>query len=133
LIRAEIFINFGGDDVKSYRVKVAEGSSVLDALLSIAHVEFTPNDIATGHNGSVVTSIETARSTMNHFWLYYVSTRDNPGWKIPMHTPDSLKVEDEMRIAWRYHDAPSITSRRKYGPRFTSRCMSKASTCNRGF
>jgi len=132
-IKVDVFINYGKDRVQHQRVEVERGSSVLDALKAVADVEFIADDRATGHCGSVVTAIGGARSTLNQFWLYYVSDRDYPGWRIPMETPDCTTVSDEMRIAWRYHDAASMKSARRFGPRFTSRCMGKAGSCARQF
>jgi hypothetical protein len=128
---AEIYINFGKDTIKHQRLVLQIGSSVLDALRSISDVQYTPDDSATGHCGSVVTGIDGARSDMKHFWMYYVSDKDLPGWRIPMQTPDSLEVTDGMRIAWRYHDAASIGKAPRFGPRYTSRCS--GGRCSRQF
>lgn len=132
-IKVDVFINYGDDRVKHHLAGVEKGSSVLDALRAVADVEFIGDDRATGHCGSVVTAIDGAKSTLNQFWLYYVSDGDPPGWRIPMETPDCIKVSEEMRIGWRYLDSASMKGARRFGPRFTSRCMGKAGSCARQF
>lgn len=130
-VKADIYINFGRDSVRHHKLTLAAGSNVLDATRSIADVEFTPDDSATGHCGSVVTAIDGIRSDMKHFWMYYVSDKDIPGWRIPMQTPDSLEVTEGMRIAWRYHDSASMGKAPRFGPRYTSRCF--GGRCTRQF
>jgi len=132
-VRADIYINFGRDLVQHHKLALEPGSSILDAVRSTSEVEFTPDDSATGHCGSVVIGIDGIKSDMKHFWMYYVSDKEVPGWRIPMQTPDSLEVTDGMRIAWRYHDATSISIGKapKFGPRYTSRCS--GGRCSRQF
>jgi hypothetical protein len=132
-IKVDVFINYGKDRVQHHRMEVERGSSVIDALKAVADVEFIADDRATGHRGSIVAAINGIKSTRDHFWIYYVSDSDHPGWRIPMEMPDCIIVSDEMRIAWRYHDAASMKSARRFGPRFTSGCAGKAGSCARQF
>jgi hypothetical protein len=105
-IKVDVFINYGDDRVKHHLAGVEKGSSVLDALRAVADVEFIGDDRATGHCGSVVTAIDGAKSTLNQFWLYYVSDGDPPGWRIPMETPDCIKVSEEIRPFFRETQKP---------------------------
>jgi hypothetical protein len=48
-----------------------------------------------------------------------------------MCTPDSLKITEDTRVAWRY--LTSGKDMQKYGPLSTCNCISKIKRCNRQF
>jgi hypothetical protein len=131
-IRVDLYINYGNDEIKHHEVRVCPGTSVLEALKEAADIEFTPDDSATGHQGSMVTAINDIRSDAKHCWIYYVFERGAPGWSLPKEMPDRLKVSEGMRIGWRYYDM-AMGEEIKDGPLWTSRCVSKTRTCARQF
>lgn len=131
MLQVDIYLNFGDDLIKHHKLALKPGSNVLDALRRTTEVELTPDDSVTGHCGAAATAIDGRRSDLKHFWLYYISDKDCPGWRIPMQMPDTLEVSDGMRIAWRYHDAADMGKAPRFGPRYTSRCT--GGRCSRQF
>lgn len=132
-IQIDVYINYGKDNIRHKKLAAEPGISVLDALKGAADIEYTPDESATNHHGSMVTAIDGFKVDINHFWIYYVFEEERGGWSIPMCTPDSLKITDDARVAWRYNAAISSKDIQKYGPRYTSACMSKIKKCNRQF
>ena len=132
-IQVDIYINHGNDNVSHKRLEAKSGISVLEALDQVANVEYTPDESATGHHGAMVTAIDGLRIDLYHFWIYYVFDKNQSGWTIPMCTPDSVKITEDSRIAWRYHTATSGKDMQRYGPQYTSKCISKIKRCNRQF
>ena len=103
-VKAFVYINYGSDQIRHEVVKVPIGTSVLEALKAVADVQATPNESATGHLGSMVTSIDGFYNDIDHAWLYYVFERGESGWRIPKDMPDRLEVSDGMRIGWRLYN-----------------------------
>lgn len=132
-IQIDLYINYAKDNVRHKKLAAEPGISVLDALKGAVDIEYTPDEGATNHHGSMVTAIDGFKVDINHFWIYYIFEEDRRGWSIPMCTPDSLKIIDDTRVAWRYHSAISGEDIQKNGPRYTSACMSKIKKCNRQF
>ena len=131
-IQIDVYINYGNDNVRHKKVVAEPGISALDALEGAANIEYTPDESATNHHGAVVTAIDGFKVHINHFWIYYIFEKNQAGWRLPMCTPDSLKITEDTRLAWRYHTA-SGKDMLKYGPLSTSSCISKIKKCNRQF
>lgn len=132
-IQIDLYINYGNDNVRHKKLLVKPGINALDALDRAADVEYTPDESATGHHGAMVTSIDGFKVNINHFWIYYIFEKSQSGWKLPMCTPDSFKVSEDTRIAWRYHFAIIGKDIQRYGPLSTSKCISRIKRCNRQF
>lgn len=132
-IKVYLYINYGNDEIRHQNVSLAPGSSVLDALEKVADLEVTPDESATGHEGSMVTSIDGHRNDLEHCWIYYVFERGDSGWRIPLEMPDRLEVTEGMRVGWRYCDMVKTGNRPVDGPLWTTRCVSKTRTCSRQF
>jgi len=132
-VRASVYINYGRDRIRHQAVRVASGTSVLGALEAVAEVEVDPDESATGHPGSMVTSIDGFSNDVDHAWIYYVFERDDSGWRIPRNMPDDLEVSEGMRIGWRLYNFKENGPIPKEGPLWSSRCASKTRTCVRQF
>lgn len=132
-IKIDVYINYGNDDIRHKKLEAKPGISALDALAQVADIEYTPDESATCHNGAVVTSIDGFKVNINHFWIYYIFEHDQMGWTLPMCTPDSFKIENDCRLAWRYHISAGEEEMQKYGPLYTSNCIGKARRCSRQF
>jgi hypothetical protein len=132
-VKAFVYINYGSDQIRHEVVKVPPGASVLEALRAVADVEATPDESATGHLGSMVTSIDGFSDDIDHAWLYYVFERGESGWRIPTDMPDRLEVSDGMRIGWRLYNVKELGPVPREGPLWSSRCASKTRTCARQF
>jgi hypothetical protein len=132
-IRAFVYINYGSDRIRHEVVKVPVGTSVLGALKTVAEVVATPDESATGHQGSMVTDINGFSNDIDHVWLYYVFERGESGWRIPKDMPDRLEVSDGMRIGWRLYNLKERGPVPREGPLWSSRCASKTRTCARQF
>jgi hypothetical protein len=132
-VQIDMYINYGNDTIV-HRTLVAEpGINILDALKVVTDIDYTHDESATGHLGAMVTAINGVKVDINHFWIYYVLDENLGGWRIPACTPDSLKITEDTRIAWRYHDATSGKDIPRHGPRYTTSCMNKIRRCNRQF
>jgi hypothetical protein len=129
----DIYINCGNDDIQHKRLVAEPGINALDALAKVAVIEYTPDESATRHNGSVVTAINGFRVDRCDFWMYYIFEIDQAGWSLPMCTPDSLLITRDSRVAWRYHNVAEGKDIARYGPLATSNCISKIKRCNRQF
>jgi len=132
-VQIDMHINFGNDTILHRTLTAEPGINILDALKAVIDIDYTPDESATGHLGAMVTAINGFKVDINHFWIYYVFEKDRGGWSIPSCTPDSLKIVEDTRIAWRYHNAPSGKDVPKYGPRYTTACRNKIRRCNRQF
>ncbi len=130
--KADVYINYGDDRISHHRVKVGPNTTALSSLLEVAHVEYTPDEGATDHQGAMVTAIDGFRSDLSHCWIYYVFEYRSSGWRMPMEMPDHLAVSDGMRIGWRYYDL-ALGPRPRDGPLYTSRCAGKVRVCAREF
>ncbi len=131
-IKVFVYINYGRDQIRHEAVKVPVGTTVLSALEAAAEVEVT-DESATGHLGSMVTSIDGFSNDIDHAWLYYVFERGDAGWRIPTEMPDGLCVSDGMRIGWRLYNLKEHGPVPNDGPLWSSRCASKTRTCARQF
>ncbi|MFB3766452.1 MAG: hypothetical protein ACE14P_14555 [Methanotrichaceae archaeon] len=132
-IQIEVYINYGNDDVRHKKIAAEPGISALDALEGAANIEYTPDESATGHHGAMVTAIDGFKVDINHFWIYYIFDKSQAGWKLPMCTPDSFKITEDARIAWRYHSGFAGKDIQRFGPLSTSKCICKVKRCNRQF
>jgi len=132
-IQIDVYINYGNDTIRHKKLVAEPGIKALDALDKVANVEYTPDESATGHHGAVVTAIDGFKVDINHFWMYYIFEKSEAGWKLPMCTPDSFKITEDTRMAWRYHSAIGEKIIQRYGPLSTSKCISKIKRCNRQF
>jgi hypothetical protein len=132
-IQIDVYINYGNDNIVHSRLTAAPGINALDALDRAAKIEYTPDESATGHHGAMVTSVDGFKVDINHFWIYYIFEKNQAGWRLPMCTPDSLKITEDARVAWRYHSTINGKDLQRYGPMFTSNCISKIKRCNRQF
>ena len=132
-IQIDVYINFGNDNVRHKKLVAEPGIGALDALDRVTNIKYTPDESATSHNGAVVTAIDGFKVDINHFWIYYVFEKNQAGWRLPMCTPDSLKITEDTRVAWRYHTATSGKDMQRYGTLSTSACISKIKRCNRQF
>ena len=132
-IQIDVYVNYGDDNVRHKKLLAEPGISALDALGAAADIEYTPDESATGHHGSVVTAIDGFKININHFWIYYIFEENQSGWRVPMCTPDSFEILKDVRIAWRYHFGTGGKDIQSYGPLSTSRCIGKIKRCNRQF
>ena len=132
-IQIDVYINYGIDNVRHKKVVAEPEINALDALGVVAEIEYTPNESATNHHGAMVTAIDGFKVGINHFWIYYIFENNQAGWSLPMCTPDSLKITEDTKMAWRYHAAISGKDMLRYGPLSTSSCISKIKKCNRLF
>lgn len=132
-IKVFVSINYGSDRIRHEAVKVAAGTNVLDALKAAAEVEAAQDESATGHLGSMVTSIDGFCNDVDHAWIYYVFERGASGWRIPREMPDQLGVSDGMKIGWRLYNIKEHGPVPRDGPLWSSRCASKTRTCARQF
>ena len=132
-IQIDVYINYGNDNVRHKKVVAEPGISALDALEGAANIEYTPDESATNHHGAMVTAIDGFKVGINHFWIYYIFENNQAGWSLPMCTPDSLKITEDTRVAWRYHTSTNGKDMQRYGPLSTSTCISKIKRCNRQF
>jgi hypothetical protein len=131
-IKVFVYINYGEDRIRHEAVKVPVGTTVLGALVAAAEVEVT-DESATGHQGSMVTSIDGFSNDVDHAWIYYVFEQEASGWRIPRNMPDYLEVSEGMRIGWRFYNLKEHGPVPKDGPLWSSRCASKTRTCARQF
>jgi len=131
-IQIDVYVNYGNDDVRHKKLVAEPGVSALDALDRAADIEYTPDE-STGHHGAMVTAIDGFKVDVNHFWIYYIFEKNQAGWILPMCTPDSFRITDDTRVAWRYHTVTSVKDMQRYGPLSTSICISKIKRCNRQF
>jgi hypothetical protein len=111
--------------------------SVLEVLKMVSHIDYTPDESATGHMGSMITAIDGYKNDLTHFWLYYLREEDDGGWKLPMETPDSVLIKKNIMIAWRYHDlqekGPGAAGNQIFGPFYSRECIARVKRCNRQF
>jgi hypothetical protein len=132
-LQVNVYINYGNDEINHHKVKVSPETTVMDVLESVAEIDFFPDESASGHEGSMVISIDGVRSDMSNCWIYYVFERDRPGWRLPRDMPDKVKVTDSMMIGWRYYDYNSKGLIPKEGPLWTNQCINKIKTCAHKF
>ena len=132
-IQIDVYINYGNDNILHKKLVAEPGISALDALDGAADIEYTPDESATNHHGAMVNAIDGFKVDINHFWIYYVFEKNQAGWRLPMCTPDSLKITEDTRVAWRYHTSTNGKDMQRYGPLSTSTCISKIKRCNRQF
>ncbi|MGD0955082.1 MAG: hypothetical protein ABR985_22305 [Methanotrichaceae archaeon] len=132
-IQIDVYINYGNDNVRHKKLVAEPGINALDALEEAADIEYTPDESATNHHGAMVTAIDGFKVGINHFWIYYIFEKNQAGWRLPMCTPDSLKIVEDTRVAWRYHTSTNGKDMQQYGPLSTSTCISKIKRCNRQF
>ena len=132
-IQIDVYINYGNGNIQHKKLVAEPGISALDALANVADIEYTLDESAKGHHGSMVTAIDGFKVGINHFWIYYIFENDQAGWSIPMCTPDSLKIIKDSRVAWRYHTATSGKEMQMYGPLSTRSCITKIRRCFRQF
>ncbi len=132
-IKIDVYINFGNDIIRHKKLLVEPGISALEAIGGAANIEYTPDESATDHHGAMVTAIDGFKVDINHFWIYYIFEKKQAGWALPMCTPDSLKITEDTRIAWRYHIATCARDMQRYGPLSTRSCIGKIKRCNRQF
>lgn len=132
-VKAFVYINYGSDQIRHEVVKVPIAASVFEALKAVADVEVVPDESATGHLGSMVTSIDGFYNDIDHAWIYYVFERGESGWRIPKDMPDRLEVLDGMRIGWRLYNVKERGPVPRDGPLWSTRCASKTRTCARKF
>jgi hypothetical protein len=81
----------------------------------------------------MVTAIDGFKVDINHFWIYYIFEKNQAGWRLPMCTPDLLKIMEDTRVAWRYHTATSGKDTQRYGQLSDSSCISKIKRGNQQF
>ena len=144
-VKAEVYINYGDGNgsanrqkrIKKAKVLINPCLSVLEILKMVSNIEYTPDESATGHMGSMITAIDGFKIDLTHFWLYYLREEDDAGWKLPMETPDSVLIKKNTMIAWRYHDlqerGPGAAGNQIFGPFFSKECISRVKRCNRQF
>jgi hypothetical protein len=144
-VKAEVYINYGDGNgsangqkrIKKAKVLINPCLSVLEILKMVSNIEYTPDESATGHMGSMITAIDGFKIDLTHFWLYYLREEDDAGWKLPMETPDSVLIKKNTMIAWRYHDlqkrGPGAAGNQIFGPFFSTECISRVKRCNRQF
>ncbi len=136
-IRVKIFVNYGDSRIEKTDISVHPASSVLDALKMVSNVEYTPDESATGHMGSMITAIDGFKNDRTHFWLYYIRDEDDCGWRLPMKTPDAVSIDRNTMIAWRYHEVAQGSLGRSenqmFGPLYSRECLLRIKRCNRQF
>jgi len=132
-VKIELYINYGNDDIVHKTLKADPGISALDALKLVVEIEYLPDESATSHQGAMVTGIDGFNVDLYHFWIYYVFEHDQMGWALPMCTPDSFCINDDCRLAWRYHIKSDGQDMLRYGPLQTSHCINKIRRCCRQF
>jgi hypothetical protein len=144
-VKAEVYINYGDENgsvngqkrIKKAEVLINPGMSVLEVLKMVSHIDYTPDESATGHMGSMITAIDGFKNDLTHFWLYYLREEDDGGWKLPMETPDSVLIKKNIMIAWRYHDlqekGPGAAGNQIFGPFYSRECIARVKRCNRQF
>ena len=136
-VKAEVYINYSNDRVSISEAIVDPGTSVLEILKKMADIQYTPDESATGHSGTMVTAIDGFKNDIRHFWMYYLREEGDSGWRLPMDTPDMVLISRNARIAWRYHEAPKKGQNRSgvqtFGPLFSKGCISRIKKCNRQF
>ncbi|MHB8120495.1 MAG: hypothetical protein ACYDHX_17570 [Methanothrix sp.] len=131
IVPAGCEINDGNDDIRHKKLEARPGISALDALAQMTDIEYTPDESATCHHGTMVTGINGFKVDHNHFWIYYIFEHDQAGWTLPMCTPDSFLIANDCRLAWRYHTRTGEADMQRYGPLMTSNCISKIKRCDR--
>ena len=105
-VKAEVYINYGDENesvngqkrIKKAEVLINPGMSVLEILKMVSNIEYTPDESATGHMGSMITAIDGFKNDLTHFWLYYLREEDDGGWRLPMETPDSVLIKKNMNF-----------------------------------
>lgn len=132
-INIDIFINFGNDEIFHKKIQAKPGISALDALAEVAQIDYLPDDSATAHHGAMVTGINGFKVDLHHFWMYYAFMNDQPGWSLPMCTPDSFAITGDCRLGWRYHTKADEADTLRYGPLYSSSCINKIRRCGRQF
>ena len=75
-VKAEVYINYGStyknNRIKKSKVSVHSGASVLEILQLVSDIQYTPDESATGHMGSVITAIDGLKNDLTRYWLYYL-------------------------------------------------------------
>lgn len=132
-IKIDVYINYGNDEILHKKLEAELGISALDALAQVVDIEYTPDESATCHHGAMVTGINGFKVDLHHFWIYYIFEQGQMGWDLPMCTPDSLKIENDCRLAWRYHISADEAEMQRYGPLYTRSCIGKIRRCGRQF
>ena len=144
-VKAEVYINYGDRNesvngqkrIKRAEVLIDPCLSVLEILKMVSIIDYTPDESATGHMGSMITAIDGCKNDLTHFWLYYLREEDDGGWRLPMETPDSVLIKKNIMIAWRYHDlqekGPGAAGNQVFGPFYSKECIARVKRCNRQF
>lgn len=140
-VKAEVYINYGSSyknkSIKKSKVSVHPGTSVLEILQLVSDIQYTPDESATGHMGSVITGIDGLKNDLTHYWLYYLRDECECGWRLPMKTPDAVQICRDTMIAWRYHEVEvgglGGSGNQIFGPFYSRECCSRIKRCNRQF
>lgn len=136
-IRVTVLINYGNGRIKKTDVSVHPATSVLEILKMVADIDYTPDESATGHMGSMITSIDGFKNDLSHFWLFFLREEDDCGWRLPMKMPDEVLISKNSFIAWRYHEMEEgglgRSGNQIFGPLYSKECISRVKKCNRQF
>ena len=82
--------------------------SALDALDGAADIKYTPDEMPQTIMELMVTAIDGFKSRHQSLLDYYAFEKNQAGWRLPTRTPDSLKITEDTRVAWRYHTARRV-------------------------
>ena len=136
-IKVGVFINYGNGRIKKTEVSIHTGKSVLEILKMVSDIQYTPDDSATGHMGSMITSIDGFKNDLSHFWLFFLREEDDCGWRLPMKMPNEVSISKNSSVALRYHeieeDGLKGSGNLIFGPLYSRECISKVKRCNRQF
>ena len=136
-IKVKVIINYGSGRIKKTDVSVHPATSVLEILRMVSDIQYTEDESATGHMGSMVTCIDGFKNDPSHFWLFFLREEDDCGWRLPMNMPDEVSINMNSTVAWRYHYMEESGQNRLgdliFGPLYTRDCISRVKKCNRQF
>lgn len=136
-IKVAVIINYGNGRIKKTDISVNPATSVLEILKMVSDIQYTPDESATGHMGSMITSIDGFKNDLSHFWLFFLREEDGCGWKLPMKMPDEVLISKNSTVGWRYHEMEEgglgRSGNQIFGPLYTKDCISRIKRCNRQF
>lgn len=136
-IRVKVFINYGYGRIKKTEASIRPGTSILEILKMVSDIQYTPDESATGHMGSMITSIDGFKNDLSHFWLFFLREDDDCGWMLPMKMPNEVSVSKNSTVACRYHEMEEGglkgSGNQIFGPLYSKECISKIKRCNRQF
>lgn len=140
-VKVNVYINYGhsnkNNSIKKSDMTVHSGASVLEILRQVSDIQYTPDESATAHMGSMITAIDGWKNDLNHYWMYYLREEGECGWTLPMKTPDAVLITRDTLIAWRYHEVEvgglGRSGNQIFGPFYSRECCSRIKKCNRQF